>query len=68
MKVLDRVVDKEDVRHMGDEELTRLGVKILDKQAVTLQCLSCCHTWTPQLDYDGKLPFDYWLCPIRCNE
>jgi hypothetical protein len=67
MRVLDRAVDKEDVRHMGEAQLIRLGVKIVNRQALTLQCLTCSHTWSPQLDSDGKLPFDYWLCPAQCN-
>jgi hypothetical protein len=67
MKLLDQVVDKEDVRHMSEAEMAERGIKVVDKQAVTLQCLTCSHTWTPQLDADGKLPFDYWQCPARCN-
>jgi hypothetical protein len=68
MRVLDRdVVDKEDVRHMSEEQLTRLGVRVVTREGPKLQCLACSQTWTPQLDSDGKLPFDYWLCPAQCN-
>jgi hypothetical protein len=68
MKVLDRtLVDKEDVRHMDEVQLARLGIRMVDRQALTLQCVSCGHTWEPQLDCDGKLAFDYWLCPSQCN-
>jgi hypothetical protein len=67
MRVLDRnCVDKEDVRHM-DAELERLGVRLLNKQDIILQCTTCRETWSPQLDSNGKLPFDYWLCPANCN-
>jgi hypothetical protein len=68
MRVLDREpVDKQDVRHMDDLQLKQLGIRLLDQQVLTLQCLTCSHTWTPQLDSDGKLPFNYWLCPAQCN-
>ena len=68
MRVLDRnLVDKEDVRHMSESHLAELGIRVLDKQALTLQCTSCGHKWDPQLDCDGKLPFDYWRCPANCN-
>ena len=68
MRVLDRnCMDKEDVRHMPDAELERLGVRLLNKQDIILQCTDCRETWSPQLDSSGKLPFDYWLCPANCN-
>ena len=68
MRVLDRnLVDKEDVRHMSEAQLTRLGVQVVDKHKLTFECLTCGHTWEPQLDCDGKLSFDYWLCPAQCN-
>jgi hypothetical protein len=68
MRVLDRnCMDKEDVRHMADAELARLGVRLLNKQDIILQCTTCMVTWSPQLDSNGKLPFDYWLCPANCN-
>ncbi|HXB67502.1 MAG TPA: hypothetical protein VNY05_04625 [Candidatus Acidoferrales bacterium] len=68
MRVLDRsCTDKEDVRHMTDAELARMGVRLIDRQGVTLQCRGCMETWSPQLDFNGKLPFDYWVCPANCN-
>ncbi len=68
MRVLERAAtDKEDVRHMTAAELARLGIEILDKREPILQCNSCGQTWSPQLDANGKLPFDYWLCPRTCN-
>ena len=67
MRVLD-LVDQEDVRRMTEVQLTTFGVRIVDRQKLTLQCMSCAHTWTPELDADGKLPVDYWLCPEKCNE
>jgi hypothetical protein len=68
MKVLDRTcVDKEDVRHMTDAELARLGVRLIDRQEINLQCKACGETWSPQLDSNGKLAFDYYVCPANCN-
>jgi hypothetical protein len=68
MRVVDRsVVDKEDVRHMTGAELARLGVRLLNKQDLILQCVTCSETWSPQLDSNGKLQFDYWVCPANCN-
>ena len=68
MRLLDRAAtDKEDVRHMNAAELASLGIAILDKQDLILQCTRCGQTWSPQLDANGKLPFDYWLCPRTCN-
>ena len=60
--------DKEDVRHMTAAELDSLGVSIVDKRELILQCKGCGQTWTPVLNADGKAcPFDYWLCPRTCN-
>ncbi len=68
MRLLDRnATDKEDVRHMTRSELDSLGITIVDKQNLVLQCKICGQTWTPELDAFGKLPFDYWLCPRTCN-
>ena len=68
MRVLDRTcVDKEDVRHLPEGELARMGIRLSDRQNVTLQCRTCGETWSPQLDANGKLAFDYHICPANCN-
>lgn len=68
MKAVDReTIDKEDVRHMSEVQLARLGVRRLRSDDVILQCVTCGETWLPQLDSSGKLPFDYWYCPRKCN-
>jgi hypothetical protein len=68
MRLLDRAAtDKEDVRHMTAAELASLGIAILDKRDLVLQCKHCGQTWVPELDSNGKLPFDYWQCPRTCN-
>lgn len=69
MNVLDRVcLDKVDVRHMTEEELARLGVRLIDHNQLILQCLHCEETWEPMLDSSGKLPAGYWKCPAECSE
>ncbi len=68
MKVLDHYrMDKEDVRQLPEKELARLGVRIVNRQDLVLQCTGCRETWSPQLDSSGKLPFGYWACPAGCN-
>jgi hypothetical protein len=68
MRLLDRkATDKEDVRHMTPTELDSLGIAIVDKRDLILRCKACGQTWVPALDANGKLPFDYWLCPRTCN-
>jgi hypothetical protein len=68
MKILDRVcLDKVDVRHMTEEELSRLGIRLVNHDEVIIQCLHCEETWEPTLDCGGKLAPDYWKCPAGCN-
>lgn len=68
MKVSDRPgLDKQDVRHMKDAELSDRGIRLVNRTDVVLKCMNCGETWAPQLDSDGKLPFDYWVCPAKCN-
>jgi len=68
MRVSDRPgLDKQDLRHMTDAELYELGVRLIDRTDAVLKCHECGETWAPQLDSDWKLPFDYWVCPQKCN-
>ena len=68
MKVLDHVcLDKVDVRHMPEEQLSVLGVRIVNRNQLILECLRCQETWEPALDSSGKLAPDYWKCPAGCN-
>jgi hypothetical protein len=52
---------------MTAAELDSLGISIVEKRELILQCKGCGQTWTPELNADGKLAFDYWLCPRTCN-
>ena len=68
MKTLDySFLDKEDLRHLPEAEMERLGVRLLNRQEVVLQCRRCRESWAPQLESNGKLAFDFWVCPARCN-
>lgn len=68
MRVVDHVVaDKQDVRHFTDVQLARLGIRVMDGTSLRLQCVECGETWEPLLDSGGKLPFQYWVCPHKCN-
>jgi hypothetical protein len=59
--------DKQDVRHLTDVQLARLGIRVLNMEELILQCVTCGETWSPELDSGGKLPFGYWVCPAKCN-
>ena len=68
MRTMDRVgIDKQDLRCLSDAELSELGVRMVNRVDLVLGCGKCGETWAPQLDSNGKLPFDYWLCPLKCN-
>ena len=61
-------VDKQDVRKLTDVQLARLGIRLLNKEELIIQCVTCGETWSPALDASGRLPFRYWLCPAKCNQ
>jgi hypothetical protein len=67
MRVIDRAgIDKQDLRYMS-MELSELGVHIVNRTDLVLECSECGETWAPQLDSSGKLAFEFWLCPAKCN-
>lgn len=69
MRVKDAAfMDRHDLRRMSEAELAELGVRILDRNGLMLECRNCGETWEPQLDAGGKLPAGYWVCPLKCNE
>lgn len=69
MRVLEQAaVDKEDVRRMDDIQLARMGVRLEDRQNITFRCMTCNGTWSPDVDFSGKLPFHFWVCPLKCNQ
>jgi hypothetical protein len=54
-------------RLLSGPQLARLGVQILNRHDLLLECMSCGTTWSPTLTHDGKLPPYYWQCPNKCN-
>jgi hypothetical protein len=48
-------------------KLAKLGVQILNKYDLELECMSCHAKWSPRLLPDGSFPHGYWRCPNRCN-
>jgi hypothetical protein len=68
MRALDRVaVDKQGIRHMAGAELSALGVRLINPTDLVLRFDPCGETWAPELDSNGKLPLDYWVCPAEVN-
>lgn len=54
-------------RDASVRELTRVGVILLSEQNLTLECVECVITWSPNLQEGGWLPRGYWKCPNGCN-
>jgi hypothetical protein len=48
-------------------QLARLGVQILNRFDLELECMSCHERWSPRHYPDGRLYQGYWKCPNRCN-
>jgi hypothetical protein len=68
MQVLERNrLDKEDLRLMAEDKLKQMGVKMLDRKEVVLQCAKCGLHWQPDVDSSGKLAHEFWVCPSKCN-
>jgi hypothetical protein len=61
------LIQKIDPRRMSGEQLAALGVQILNKYDLLLECRTCGETWTAQTDSNGRLAPGYWECPNRCN-
>jgi hypothetical protein len=59
--------DVHDPRYMSGPQLAHLGIKLLNKHDLLLQCMDCSETWSPILDKKGHLPEGYWICPNGCN-
>ena len=48
-------------------QLARLGVQILNRHDLLLQCMVCGEVWSAQVDRRGQLAVRYWQCPNKCN-
>jgi len=49
------------------ESLERVGVKLLDKFRIKLQCMTCGMIWQPVPFPELRLPRNWWHCPRGCN-
>ncbi|HBY61887.1 MAG TPA: hypothetical protein DEH78_18870 [Solibacterales bacterium] len=68
MKALEHEISaKQDPRRMSGVQLARLGVQILNKYDLSLQCMSCGEVWSPPAGREGALATGYWVCPNKCN-
>lgn len=47
--------------------LRRKNVELVNEDTFTLKCLSCEHTWTPEIEGKKRMPKNYWRCPNGCN-
>jgi hypothetical protein len=58
---------QQDPHRMPSAKLNALGVRLLNKYDLLLQCVACGETWSPRTGRDGRLPGGYWQCPHKCN-
>lgn len=52
---------------LSGPQLAKLGVRILNRFDLELECATCGERWSPHRLPDGRLPEGYWKCPNRCN-
>ena len=61
-------MEKSKPKRFTTGELRKVGVKILDKVNIRLQCEKCGQEWSPNLLPGGRLPRNYWKCPNGCRQ
>jgi len=49
------------------EHVDGLGVQVIGKSDLELECVTCGARWKPQGDREILPPNEYWRCPNRCN-
>jgi hypothetical protein len=54
-------------KRLTSGELKKVGVNLLDKRKIKLECKKCGQIWSPNFQSGGKLPKGYWRCPNGCN-
>lgn len=52
---------------LSGDKLAKLGVQILNRYDLELECMRCAERWSPKRTPGGRLPRGYWHCPNRCN-
>jgi hypothetical protein len=55
-------------KKVSNDELKKVGVKIISRHTVLLECESCGQRWAPNIQGEGRMPRGYWKCPNGCNE
>lgn len=54
-------------KRFSERELSRVGIRIVDKTNVWLRCVQCGEMFFARRGADGYLPQGYWRCPNGCN-
>ncbi len=54
-------------RRVPSAALARMGVKVLNRYGLLLECAQCGTRWAPRLIAGWHRPAGYWRCPNRCN-
>jgi hypothetical protein len=54
-------------RNITAYQLDNVGVEVIDRVALRLQCNSCGQVWSPNLQTGSRLPRRWWQCPNDCN-
>ena len=58
---------RENEKQIGLSELSRVDVKVTQRDPLTLRCLKCGHEWIGSLGSRLVLPPLYWQCSNGCN-
>lgn len=51
---------------LTENELNKVGVRIIKSEPLSLRCGKCAHTW-PLKQKGLRLLRGYWKCPNGCN-
>jgi hypothetical protein len=54
-------------KRLTSGELKKVGVNLLDKEKIRLECKKCGERWSPNLKEGGRLARGWWKCPNGCN-
>jgi hypothetical protein len=54
-------------KRLTSGEMKKVGVNLLGKRNIKLECKKCGQAWSPNFQSGGRLPKGYWKCPNGCN-
>ena len=60
-------MQQEKPQRFNESQMDKVGIIVLDKDKILLQCKKCNQKWTPNLLSGGRLPKNYWHCIDGCN-